>query len=148
VLGTGFVSTAMPLIRYDTGDLATVVDPPSSLNCRRLRVKDLVSCWKQEYLVTIEGALVTPTVLYENNSVARQFQFVQTTPGQAILRVVPEPGVGEQQLRELVETINAGAGGLLETELEVVAEIPASSRGKRRFVEQHLDLSRFEEPLV
>jgi len=133
----------MPMIRYDTGDLATLVESPSPDNCWRLRVGSIVSGWKQDYLVTREGALITPTVLYPNNSLAREFRFVQDAPGQATLRIVPEDGVERDQLQSLIRTINAAADGLVTVRLEVVDEIPPTLRGKRRQVEQHLELTAY-----
>jgi len=143
LVGTGFVSTGMPLIRYDTGDLATLVELPSPDNCWRLVVGGIVSAWTQDYLVTREGALVTPAVLYPNNSLAREFRFVQDEPGQVTLRIVPEDGVDRARLTRLIETINTAADGLMTVGLEVVDELPPTARGKRRQVEQHLDLSSY-----
>jgi len=143
LVGTGFLSVGMPMIRYDTGDLANLVESPSPDNCWRLRVGSIVSGWKQDYLVTRESGLITPTVLYPNNSLAREFRFVQDTPGQATLRIVPEDGVDREQLESLIRTINAAADGLVTVRLEVVDEIPPTLRGKRRPVEQHLDVSKY-----
>ena len=87
--------------------------------------------------------MITPTVLYYNNDVAREFQFVQNEPGRATLRIVPEQGVTREELEPLLLTINEQADGLLSVELDVVDEIPLTRRGKRVMVEQHLDLSQF-----
>ena len=143
LVGTGFISMGMPLIRYDTGDLAVAVESPSRDNCWRLRVRDIVSCYLQEFLVTREGALITPTVLYFNNRVAREFQFVQHEPGIATMRIVPEQGVTREELEPLLRTINEQGGGLMSVELDLVDDIPPTARGKRIMVEQHLDLSNF-----
>jgi phenylacetate-coenzyme A ligase PaaK-like adenylate-forming protein len=143
LVGTGFVSMGMPLIRYDTGDLATAVTTPSAENRWRLRVRDIVSCYWQEYLVTREGGLVTPIVLYPNNRVAREFQFVQHEPGRAVLRLVLEEGVGRAETDGLVREVNRRADGTMDVTAEVVDGIAPTSRGKRVMVEQHLDLAPF-----
>lgn len=147
LVGTGFISMGMPLIRYDTGDLATVVELPSRDNCWRLRTTQLVSCYAQDYLVTSEGGLVSATTItgnsYVYNRLAREFQFVQRAAGRATLRVVPEDGVTLEQLRPIARTIGAFTDGLVSVDIEIVDEIPTTARGKRKFVEQHLDLSPF-----
>jgi len=143
LIGTGFLSVGMPMIRYDTGDLATLVESPSPDNCWRLRVGSIVSGWKQDYLVTREGGLITPAVLYPENRVAREFRFVQDALGEASLRIIPEDGVDRGELEALIRTINAAADGLLTVRLEVVDEIPPTLRGKRRQVEQHLELTAY-----
>jgi phenylacetate-CoA ligase len=146
LLGTGFISVGMPLIRYDTGDLATVVELPSAANCWRLRVKDLVSCYRQDYVVTSEGGLVTPTSAYVyNDRLVREFQFAQHEPGRVVLRVIPLDGVTPEQLDFITDKIHSTSGGLITAELEIVDEIPTTARGKRRFVEQHLDLAEFAD---
>lgn len=131
------------MIRYGTGDLADLIEAPSPHNSWRLRVGNIVSSWKQEYLVTREGGLTTPAVLYPENRLAREFRFVQNVVGEASLRIVPEDGVGRGELESLIRAINTAADGLLAFRLEVVEEIPPSSRGKRRQVEQHLDLTAY-----
>ena len=143
LVGTGFLSMGMPLIRYDTGDLATLADSPSQGNRWRLRVRNIISCYWQEFLVTREGALITPTVFELNNKVAREFQFAQHEPGVATMRIVPEQGVTRVELEPLLLSINEQADGLMFVVLDVVDEIPPTRRGKRVMVEQHLDLSQF-----
>lgn len=143
LVGTGFASMGMPLIRYDTGDLATAVASPSADNCWRLRVRDIISCYRQEHLVTREGGLITPTVLYANNRVVREFQFVQHEPGLVVLRIVPVQGVQRGELDALLHKINERADGIMSVTVEAVDQIPLTPRGKRVMVEQHLDLSAY-----
>jgi phenylacetate-CoA ligase len=143
LVGTGFISMGMPLIRYDTGDLATLVEAATSANCWRLRVRDIGSRHCQDYLVTREGALLAFTSLYPHNRVAKECQFVQHKPGVAVMRIVPEPHATRQQLERLTREINEQADGVITVELETVDAVPITRRGKRLPVEQHLDLSSF-----
>jgi phenylacetate-CoA ligase len=143
LIGTGFISTGMPFIRYDTGDVATVVRPAAAENCWRLRVRDLVSINRQQYLVTREGGLVTAWTAYPYNTVVREYQWIQQAPGRVTLRVVPEPGASEAALVALAEEVAVMSGGMLTADLEVLDEIPPTSRGKRLTVLQHLDVSRY-----
>ncbi len=142
LVGTGFVSTGMPLIRYFTGDRATVVQTPSPSNCWRLRVKDIASDSQPFYLVTAEGGL-TPRKGLTYNRVARDYQIVQREPGRATLRVVPEAGIDRRDVEAFARDVAADSGGLLTFDVEVVSEIPAGARGKRRYIEQHLDLADY-----
>ena len=143
LVGTGFISMGMPLLRYDTGDIATAVELPSADNRWRLRVKDIVSCYWQEYLVTREGGLFTPTVLYPSNQVAREFKFVQDEPGVATVLVVPENGVTREDMQPFLDKMNELGDGLITVRLQPVDEIPLTPRGKRVMVEQHLDLRAY-----
>jgi phenylacetate-CoA ligase len=143
LVGTGFVSMGMPLLRYDTGDLATAVALPSAENCWRLRVRDIVSRYSQEHLVTREGGLVTRVVFNLYSRVANEFQFVQHEPGVALMRVVPERGVDRRELETFVQGINRQTRGAIAIELEIVDELPRTARGKRKLIEQHLDLAQY-----
>ena len=130
-IGTGFIAMGMPMIRYDTGDVATAVAFPSAQNCWRLRVRDIVSRYSQEYLVTREGGLVTRVVLNLYSQVASEFQFVEHEPGIAVMRVVPELGADRRQLDAFVRGINEQADGAISVQLGIVDAIPLSPRGKR-----------------
>jgi phenylacetate-CoA ligase len=143
LVGTGFVSFGMPLLRYDTGDLATFVEAPSAANRWRLRVRDIVGHYWQEYMVTREGGLITPTVLYPNNRLVREFMFVQDEPGVVTVLIVPEDAVGRGRLEPLLDAMTKRGDGLMSVRLQVVDEIPPTPRGKRVLVEQHLDLADY-----
>lgn len=143
LIGTGFVSTGMPLVRYFTGDLATVVRLPTADNCWRLRATELVSTGRQDYLVTAEGGLVATTFSFPYNEIVREKQFVQRVPGRVTLRVVPEAGVSRQDLEAVSRRIRTKCDGLLTLDLEIVDELPTTSRGKRVYVEQYLALADY-----
>jgi phenylacetate-CoA ligase len=146
IVGTGFVSTGMPLIRYDTGDQATVVEHARADNCWRLRVTGLHSVYKQDYLVTEEGGLVTPTIAYIYTNLVQDYQFTQTEPGRAELRIVPAHGVSREELEFVAPKMATVSDGLMHVNVEIVDEIPAGPRGKRRVVLQHLDLTAYGGP--
>jgi len=143
LIGTGFISSGMPMIRYDTGDLATAVTFPSAENCWRLRVRDISSRHCQDYLVTREGGLIAHTVLYPHNQIVSECQFVQDEPGVASLRIVLLPGTNRDMLEALRSKIDERADGIMSVTLETVDQIPLTPRGKRVLVEQHIDLSAF-----
>ena len=136
----------MPFVRYFTGDLATVVRRPSSNNCWRLRVTDLVATNRQASVVTGEGGLVPTTFSYPYNELVREKQFVQHVPGRVTVRVVPETGVSRQDLEVVSRYISAKSDGVLTFDVEILDELPTTSRGKRLYVEQHLDLAAYGLP--
>ena len=143
LIGTGLISLGMPMIRYDTGDLATLVRLPSAENKWRLRVCDITSRHCQDYLVTSEGGLIAQMVVYPHNRAVRECQFVQEEPGRAVMKLVPEAHASQADLEEVLRAANARADGLLKVELETVEEIPGTARGKKLPVVQRLDLSGF-----
>lgn len=143
LIGTGFISMGMPLIRYDTGDLATLVDAPSAENCWRLRARNISSCYAQEYVVTNERGLVSGLSARPHDDRVKDFQIVQREAGHITLRIVPEEGVGLDRLASIPEKTRAEFDDLVSVDMEIVDAIPLTAGGKKRYVEQHLDLSQY-----
>lgn len=144
IIGTGFISTAMPLLRYDTGDLGELVRPASRENCYRLRIKGIKSRWGQEFIVASNGALISIAAINVHSPVysnLHSFQFFQNTLGIVKVLVVPVRGCTKEDIQPFVDEIQAKVGENVKFSLEIVNEIAGNARGKRRFVNQKLDLS-------
>ena len=142
VVSTGFVSTGMPLIRYEGGDRAVLVEAPSEANCYRLRVTKLRSRWSQEYLVGSGQELVSVVNYLQDvdDGILHDYQFVQDTPGHATLLAVLAPEVRPEQLDSLVAFHNRLTGAALVLESRIVNEIPRGFTAKAKLVDQRLAL--------
>jgi phenylacetate-CoA ligase len=142
IVATGFICPSMPLVRYDTGDRATLVANPSRANGWKLRARQPSSRWVVEYLVSRTGApialtsLVFPRYAYD---LIQAYQYYQDTPGVAIMRVVLLPGGTVEGLRPIVDEILECTTGAIEVRLEEVRDLP-TFRGKRKYVDQRLPL--------
>jgi len=142
LVATGFICPSMPLVRYDTGDRATLVEPATRANGWRLRVNNPSSRWVAEYLVSRTGApigltsLVFPRHAYD---LMHSYQYYQDSPGSAVMRVVPLPGVTASHLQAVVDEIAERTTGTLEIRVELVDALP-SARGKRKYVDQRIPL--------
>jgi len=146
IVGTGFISTGMPLLRYDTGDVGELVRKATRANKHRLRLKGIRSRWGQEFIVADNGALISIAAINIHSpaySKIQQFQFYQDTPGEAKVLVVPVSGSGREDLVPFVSEIQRKVGSHVEFSLEITKTIPRSERGKQRFIDQKLDLSAF-----
>jgi len=105
IVSTGLISIGMPLLRYDTGDMATLVQVPAPENCFRLRVRDIRSRWNQEFLVSKNGALISIAAINVHSpayAYLREFQFYQDKPGYAVLKAVLMPGCQRQDIEPLM----------------------------------------------
>ena len=145
IVGTGLISRGMPMLRYDTGDRAVLVRPPSHDNAYRLRVRGITSRWNHEYLVTKQGSLVSIAALNIHSRAyadVQEFQFFQDTEGLAILRVVPRAGVSVEALTRLASDFQGKVGSGLRIDLETVEGIATNARGKRAFIDQRLPAGR------
>ena len=149
LLGTGFISKGMPLLRYDTGDTAELVELSSPSNGHRLTVRAIWGRWRQEFLVGREGNPISMTALNIHSSAycgVRQFQFFQDTPGVAVLRVVPITGRDAAGGESLRREFAAKVAHVLELRLEVVDTLQPTIRGKRVFIDQRLGVPGTSDP--
>ena len=147
LVSTGLLFKGMPFLRYDTRDEATLVALPSAGNGYRLRVSEIAPRRGHEFLVSRAGRLIPiigPLVFGTEMLGIREFQFYQDTPGEAEFRVVLDPGLPPPDVARFVDLINRKGEGQLVVRPAIVAAIPLSPRGKRRFIDQRVDIAAIE----
>jgi phenylacetate-CoA ligase len=140
IVGTGFINTVMPFIRYRTGDEATYVGRRCDACGREHTIlREIRGHRPQEVLIAADGseipwaAMVMHDRTYDH---VRQFQFRQDAPGQAVLRVVPGEGFGDEDRRRIRSNLDRKLDGRVNFTIELVESIPLSPRGKAIYVDQ------------
>lgn len=147
LVGTGFISTGMPFIRYDTEDRATLVAPATSGNGYRLRVQTITPRRKPGFLIGADGTRVVTTDFTPEQPVffagIEEYQFYQEEPGKCTIKYVS----GASGTREDVERVRGAlefkAEGKIAFNLQEVESLISGTNGKRAFIDQRLDLSRY-----
>jgi len=142
IVSTGLLFPGMPFIRYDTGDSAQLVETPRASNGYRLTLRGITPKHGTEYLLGRSGSLIAVKGIISNLQGTaygiREYQFYQDTPGEAVVRLVPLSGATDfSSYREL---INRKLAGELRMAVEIVDRIATTPRGKRKFIDQRLDL--------
>jgi phenylacetate-CoA ligase len=153
IVGTGFLSTGMPFIRYDTGDFGRLVELPTRENGERLRVKSLTPRRKPEFLISFNGQRIVTTMMTlmvssegSNSSLLKgisEFQFFQETPGHVVIRYILDKDGSKADIDRFLAHMTARCQGQLAFDLEPVAQIAAGRNGKRAFIDQRLDVMRY-----
>ncbi len=142
IVGTGFINTVVPFIRYRTGDYATYVgDHCEACGRRHTIIRDVRGHRTQEVLVAADGSQISWTALNMHDDTfarVRQFQFHQDTPGRAVLRVVPADGFGEDDVRRIRQNLGRKLDGRVEFSVERAEAIPLTRRGKMVYVDQRI----------
>lgn len=147
LVATGLLFKGMPFIRYDTRDEATLIAPPSAANGWRLRVERIVPRRGHEFLVSRDGKLIPILALVvfgdEMNAIS-EFQFVQDTPGKALIKIVRRAGTPADDALRFLELLRRKSANQIDITHEYVDALPTSPRAKRRFIDQRLDVSAIE----
>jgi phenylacetate-CoA ligase len=149
IIATGFLSRAMPLLRYDTGDTAELVRLATYDNCQRMRVRAIRSRWGQEFLVGRNGALISIAAINVHSPVyvrMREFQFYQERAGEADVIVVPLPGYKDADIQPFIDEISSKVGASIQFRLRLSSSTATNTRGKRPFVVQRLDTRQYMTP--
>lgn len=142
IVGTSFINTVMPFIRYRTGDWATYVGERCEA-CEREHpiILDIRGHRTQEVLIAADGSEIPWAALNMHDDTfihVRQFQFMQETPGRAILRIVPADRFGEEDASRIPRNLGRKLHGRLTFTIEIVEAIPFSVRGKAVYVDQRI----------
>jgi phenylacetate-CoA ligase len=133
---TNLLSRAMPLIRYRTGDVGQL-DSSECACGRGLPLLSYVEGRQTDFLVTPSGrvlhALAIIYPIREAPGVA-EFQVVQETVGQVVIRLVADNSFSESAGKTLISKARLALGGEVSVEIERVSTIPRLPSGKFRYV--------------
>jgi phenylacetate-CoA ligase len=147
IVGTSFINTVMPFIRYRTGDWATYVgDRCEACGREHMIIQDIRGHRTQEVLIARDGSEIPWTALNMHDDTflrVRQFQFMQERPGHAVLRLAPADGFGEEDAHRIHRNLGRKLDGQLAFTIELVEEISTSARGKAIYVDQRIPHSEW-----
>lgn len=131
IVATGLVNFAMPLLRYDTGDLAEPVE--GACACGRAYPRVRILGGRNRLFLTGHSGEDLPLdhqILRGIWQSVRQFQFVQHGPGLCVLRIEPGAGFDDSVQRRLQLNIDRFYGGKLEVRIETTDRIERTHSGK------------------
>ena len=148
LLVTDFVNRAMPLVRYQVGDVVV----PSTRTCkcgRGLPLIERVEGRDADYVVTPAGHLISGISLTENfaNLIpgTAQVQIVQESVVQLRIRLVADDGFGDASRAKIAELVRDTFGAGVAHDVELVDAIPQEPSGKYRFCISKVARERLEE---
>lgn len=142
LVGTGFVSTGMPFIRYDSQDRAVLVRAASRENGWRLRVRAIAPRRKPGYLIGKSGQRIVTTDFTPEEPVffaaIDEMQFFQERPGHSTIKYIPSRNATAQALETMRAELEHKTEGEIAFDLLEVDNLLASSNGKRPFIDQRI----------
>jgi phenylacetate-CoA ligase len=147
LVGTGFVSTGMPFIRYDSQDRAKLVQLPGAENGQRLRVANVMPRRKPDFLISHAGDRIVAIDLTPEDPAFFEdiegFQFYQDTPGQCVIKYVATPNGSAAKVERIRGELARIAQGRLDFSVQRVAGLENPRSGKRAYIDQRLNISNY-----
>ncbi len=148
IVVTGFNNAIMPFIRYQTSDIA-VIGSENKNNTRPFRpILSSVKGRMQDYLVAKNESLIPAApVLFDYNfdwTGVDFFQILQKKPGFIEFKIVPSAYINpnKKQLRNrIIVEFSKLLSYKFDIKVSFYEEIPTTSRGKYRYVDQRLSIS-------
>ena len=135
VIATGFANRAMPLLRYRTGDVATL-RKRSGCACGRARpVIEQIDGRIEDYVITADGRRVgRMDHVFKNALHVKEAQIHQARRGAITVLLVPRAGFDETARTALGREFALRLGSDTKVEFELVDAIPRLPNGKFRAV--------------
>jgi phenylacetate-CoA ligase len=136
ILATGFANRAMPLLRYRTGDIATLRDGETVCSCGRSRpVLEGIDGRLEDYVVTPDGRRIgRMDHVFKDALAVREAQILQPSIDRLVIRLVPRPDFDETARWALEREIRDRLGDRMVLEFELTDAIPRLPNGKFRAV--------------
>jgi phenylacetate-CoA ligase len=146
IVGTTLWNEAMPLVRYDTGDVAAIDADPQPCPCGRSgRQVRRIDGRQEDLIVRRDGTRVACfNQVLKHATHIREAQILQRRPGAITMRYVPLDGFPPEQLDRLREGFRARLGADMEIDFERVDAVPRTRTGKIRFVVSELEQGRID----
>jgi len=130
---TDYFNYAMPLIRYDTGDIG-ILNIKSHCG-QKTSVLSKLEGRRVDFINDSDGNLLSPHVitntLWKYGEVL-QFQFIQEKAGEYVMRLNVGCLNQFERVPELIDEMKSYLGKDAEIRIEYVSEIPSLASGKRK----------------
>jgi phenylacetate-CoA ligase len=145
IVCTGFKNPAMPLIRYDIGDIATL--RAEACRCgRKSPTVEKIDGRIESYIVTPDGRqLGRLDFLFKDSDHIEEAQLVQEMPDRVSVRVVRSPRYGASDEQSLSEGLRTYLGHEIQIDIEYVPEIPREANGKFRQIVSRVFRDRYAD---
>lgn len=145
IIGTGFINYAMPLIRYDTGDIA-LIDTNCVRKCtnRQKTIRSIVGRHrKDEFLIGKDGNLVNFVAINSHADIfdhIYKFQFVQEDKGQVKINIMPKKGYTTSDRINIYREFKKRLGVTFDLEICETEQFEYTARGKSKFLIQKVNI--------
>lgn len=139
---TDLVNEAMPFIRYQIEDTATIYTTPCACGRGLPRLKKLYGR-SSDFLYTPDGRMLSGISIMDHFAIdipgVWQVQLVQDALDHLLVKIVRTEKFGELSLRKLALTVPEFFGNAMRYDVEYVDQLPMTARGKYQFAVSKID---------
>jgi phenylacetate-CoA ligase len=153
IVCTGLANRVMPLIRYKTGDVGGPLEEPCSCSVTLPRMR-ILEGRADDFLTTIDGKLVSPTVFFpypfeeaDFRGIA-QFRIIQETRDKLVIVIALRNGFQHEDavLQNAEQRIQQLFGAAMQVEFRIVEDLRRDPSGKLRKVISHVPVTFGSSP--
>lgn len=140
LIGTSFSNMAMPLIRYDTGDIAIWKSDDFNCPCgRKTNVIESIEGRIDDFVELNDGRRIMRfDYLFKGTDSIKEAQVCQYKLGEVVIVLVSRVGPNKKVENELTEQFKKWIADDMEVRFEYIENIPKSSSGKFKAVQSFL----------
>ena len=133
IIGTNFTNLAMPLLRYDTQDLAVPIK--GSCSCGRPgRLVKQIDGRLEDYVILKNSAKIGRLDhIFKDLIMVREAQIYQEYPGKIEMRIVKREGYSDKDEKKLLKETYSRLGDI-DISIKYVKSLERTKTGKLRFV--------------
>jgi phenylacetate-CoA ligase len=144
IIATGLDNKAMPLIRYDTGDIG-VLSPYLECGCgfRGTSLSKIIGRGK-DFIILRDNTKVTLTAFifgqhHKEFDLIKEMQIIQNKKGEITLNIVPLGNFTRNNMEKIKERLeNSVVKNSLTINIQIVKNIEKTHRGKHKILIQNL----------
>lgn len=140
IVVTHLATRDFPFIRYRTGDIGILDDQPCACG-RPLPLLREIQGRSTDFLVATDGTVMhglSLVYILRDLPGVRQFKIIQETRSLTRIQLVTDTAFADYRLDEIRQGVRARLGATIDVQIERLAEIPAESSGKYRYVVSHV----------
>jgi len=141
IVATGLTNYAMPLIRYNTGDISSYVHEKCACGRDYPLLRGVEGRLANAYIFGRNGRLIPTTGLQGHTRLldcVERYQLYQDTKGEVVLNIIKKESFSDKDFSPILAEFHNRLGDDVKIEVRVVDDIPLTSRGKLNYLVQKL----------
>lgn len=143
LVGTGFINKVMPLIRYRTNDIVSLIDEPCPCGRNFPRIKKILGR-TNDAIVTPEGRIIGMIDnVFKDIKHISMAQIHQKKLNELEILVAAEPEFNISDEKKIIHNMLLRVGNQMKITVKRVNRIPRSSRGKYKLIVSEFQSGQF-----